>query len=227
MVLIYYAQVHCRWLPFTDNKGQNSGNYFKEKNVRAQEGKSLNWLHSILGRFSTDFRKLKMLSKHLLPQFRVSFSKSKSHSSLGTMQAWFPMGEPVYGCGSCLPNLVPTGFSKWELGYISHVWNSSLTGTLGCTVCLAPQLFLPVYLHTNVGPPTLLVTDSSGLPAAALSWVLSAQLPTSAPPTSLDECVLTPRLLDFHTVWFSVSSGCFLNCCCPSFGCAKRHSVST
>ena len=36
-------------------------------------------------------------------------------------------------------------------------------------------------------------------------------------------------LLDFHTVLFSVSYGCFLflNCCCPSFGCARRHSVST
>ena len=39
---------------------------------------------------------------------------------------------------------------------------------------------------------------------------------------------LSPWLLDFHTVWFSLSSGCilFLNCC-PSFGCARRHSVST
>ena len=71
MVLIYYAQVHCRGLPFTDNKGQNTANYFKEKDVTAQGGKWLNWLHSILGRFSTDFRKLKMLSKHLLPQSRV------------------------------------------------------------------------------------------------------------------------------------------------------------
>ena len=26
-------------------------------------------------------------------------------------------------------------------------------GTLGCTVCLTLQLFHPVYLHTNVGPP--------------------------------------------------------------------------
>ena len=34
-------------------------------------GKWLNWLYSILGRFSTDFRKLKILGKHLLPQFRV------------------------------------------------------------------------------------------------------------------------------------------------------------
>ena len=46
---------------------KNVANYFKEKDVTAQGGKWLNWLHSILGRFSTDFRKLEILSKHLLP----------------------------------------------------------------------------------------------------------------------------------------------------------------
>ena len=71
MVLIYYAKVHCRGLLFTDNQGQNAANYFKEKDVTAQGGKWLNWLHSILGLSSTDFRKLKILSKHLLPQSRV------------------------------------------------------------------------------------------------------------------------------------------------------------
>ena len=55
-------------IPFKDNKGQNTANYFKEKDVTAQGGKWLNWLHSILGWFSTDFRKLKILSKHLLFQ---------------------------------------------------------------------------------------------------------------------------------------------------------------
>ena len=71
MVLIYYAQVHFRWLHFTDNKRKNVTNYFKEKDVADQGEKWLNWLHSILGRFSSDFSKLKILSKHLLPQFRV------------------------------------------------------------------------------------------------------------------------------------------------------------
>ena len=61
----------CRWLHFTDNKGQNAANYFKEKDLTAQGGKWLNCLHSMHGRFSTDFRGLKILSKHLLPQFRV------------------------------------------------------------------------------------------------------------------------------------------------------------
>ena len=45
----------------------------------------------------------------------------------------------------------------------------------------------------------------------------------------MDVSSLPPWLSDFRTVRFSVSSGCFLflNCCCPSFGCVRRHSVST
>ena len=62
MVLIYYEQVRCRGLPFTDNKGKNVANNFKEKDVADQGEKWLNWLHSILGRFSTDFRKLKIVN---------------------------------------------------------------------------------------------------------------------------------------------------------------------
>ena len=64
MVLIYYAQVHFRWLPCTDDKGKNVADYFKEKNVSdpkdilTSKKRWLNWLHSILGRFSTDFRNL-------------------------------------------------------------------------------------------------------------------------------------------------------------------------
>ena len=36
MVLLYYAQVRCRWLPFTDNTGKNVAYYFKEKDVADQ-----------------------------------------------------------------------------------------------------------------------------------------------------------------------------------------------
>ena len=106
VVLIYYAQVHCRWLPFTDNKGKNVANYFKQKHVTDQGEKWLKWLHSILGRFSSDFRKLKICSNICcLNPVWGSFIKSKSHSSLGTTQAWFPMGESVHGCGFCVPDL--------------------------------------------------------------------------------------------------------------------------
>ena len=54
--------------PFKEDKGQNTANYFKEKDVTAQGG---SYSHSILGWFSKDFREMKILSKHLLPQFRV------------------------------------------------------------------------------------------------------------------------------------------------------------
>ena len=69
------------------------------------------------------------------------------------------------------------------------------TGALGCVVCLAPQLFLPVYLHTNVRPPDLL--------AAALPQVLST------PPAAVDECFFFISLvvglsysLIFWQFWF-------------------------
>ena len=67
VIFIYHAQVHHRWLPFKNDKGQNTANYFKEKEVTAQGERCS---HSIRGRFSTDFRKMKILGKHLLPQFR-------------------------------------------------------------------------------------------------------------------------------------------------------------
>ena len=35
-----------------------------EKDITAQGGKWLNWFHYILGRFTTGFRKLHILSKH-------------------------------------------------------------------------------------------------------------------------------------------------------------------
>ena len=121
-------------------------------------------------------------------------------------------------------------------------------------VCLAPPLFLLVYLHANVGLQGLPATILWG-PQAAPCWSAAAwtnplhNKPPSwvhQPPfchhSSLPSCVslpllpvwmnvssLTPWLLDFHTLRFSVSSGCFLflNCCCPCFGCERRHSVST
>ena len=51
---------------------------------------------------------------------------------------------------------------------------------LGCAVCLTPQLFLLVYLHANVGPPSPQATALSGLPAAAFpAWSSSCHLVTS------------------------------------------------
>ena len=76
-------------------------------------------------------------------------------------------------------------------------------GTLGCVVCLAPQLFLLVYLHTNVGPPS---------PAAAtLPWSsLPGCMSQSLLPVLMDVFSLTPWLSEFHSVWFSGSFASFL-----------------
>ena len=75
------------------------------------------------------------------------------------------------------------------------------TGTLGSVVCLAPQLFLPVYLHTNVGPLGPPPRHTSSLP-----WLRVSPLP----PVWMNVFSLTTWLLDFYTVPFSVISGCFL-----------------
>ena len=81
------------------------------------------------------------------------------------------------------------------------------------TVCLAPQVFLPVYPHTSMGLPTPPATTS-------LTWSSScclAECPLhphcpSPPllPIWMDVSSLTPWLSDLHTVWFSGSSGYFL-----------------
>ena len=105
-------------------------------------------------------------------------------------------------------------------------------GALGCAVSFAPLLFLPVYVCVNVGLRGLLAVALPALfvPQSCCLWVWSrcqeSCLPglcISAPPSGLDECFFFISLV---VIWFS---GCFLflNCCCPSFGCVRRHSVST
>ena len=106
------------------------------------------------------------------------------------------------------------------------------TGTLGCMVCLAPQLFLLVHLHAKyVGPPAPL---AASLPALVLQpppyWESSSLwLPIYTPPISLDECFFfNSWLLDFHTVRFSGSSGYFfiLNLLLSFFWFCKEANIS-
>ena len=57
MVLIYYAQVPFRWLPFTENKGEDVANYIKKPRIFANvKGKVVEQVTLVLGRFSIDFR---------------------------------------------------------------------------------------------------------------------------------------------------------------------------
>ena len=94
-------------------------------------------------------------------------------------------------------------------------------GTLGCTVFLAPQLFLLVYPHVNVGPPVPPASACPGPPATASpAWSSSRRLAASPlhlgclPPPLLQVWMnvssLTPWLSDSHTVRFPGSSDCFL-----------------
>ena len=62
-------------------------------------------------------------------------------------------------------------------------------------------------------------------PAATLPHTLSPLLPVW-----MNVSALIPWLLDFHTVQFSCTSGCwgfFLICYCSSSSCVRRQSVST
>ena len=127
-----------------------------------------------------------------------------------------PMNSPVR-LGVSPTASSPTGFfSVWGLEALFPC-----TETLGCVVCLAPQLFLPVYPHANMGLPSP--------PAISLPQVLSTQLSMSVSPTGLDECfffnslvVRLPYNLIFWQVFFF-----FLICPFPSFNCSRSHSLST
>ena len=117
-------------------------------------------------------------------------------------------------------------FNEWFEALFPH------TGTLGCMVChrvhqllpCQPAAALPTPLHN---PPPHWVCQPS--PCQEFSPPHSG---CPSPPLLLvwmNVSSLSPWLSDFHTVRFSVSSGWFLslNFCCPSFGCARRHRVST
>ena len=112
----------------------------------------------------------------LLAPFSAGFQSPSpaTHKQIGPFWCWFPGGwfcvcsrtlwvsplkSPVR-LGVFPTASTPTGFSSQRFeALFPH------TGTLGCVVCLAPQLFLLVYPQANVGPPSLT--------AAASSWLLS------------------------------------------------------
>ena len=105
----------------------------------------------------------------------------------------------------------------WGCGVLPTAQPAPLSATL------SPAL--SVYLCANVGPqgllvvtlPAMLVPHSASLGPATATGVFSTQVPVSAPPTGLDECLFCISLvLDPLAVRFSVSSGC-----------SRRRSVST
>ena len=109
----------------------------------------------------------------------------------------------------------PTGvFSQWFEALFPR------TGALGCASASLPSCSSQFICTQMWDCPVL------QLPPCCESSLPGCQSP-SLLPIWMNVSSLTPLLSDFHTVRFSVSSSCFLflNCCCPSFGCARRHSV--
>ena len=152
---------------------------------------------------------------------QFSVTPSATHNQIGPFWCWFPSGlvcvcsrtlwvsptnSPVRLGVSPAATSTPTGvFNQWFEALFPRA------GTLGCTVCHLVHQLLPC------------------LPAAALPTVLHISPPgwvrqplpcrSSSPPGCLPPPLLlvwvsvsslTPWLSDFHTVWFSGSSGYFL-----------------
>ena len=139
---------------------------------------------------------------------------------MGLCTFWDPIGLSNKLC--CEAGVSPAGSSTFT-GDFNHRFEALFpwAGTLGCMIRLAPQLFLPVYLHTNVGPPSPRSTALPGLPAAALPTLVLQPLPCHE--SSLSGCLsppllpiwmnvssLTPWLSDFHTVRFFCQFWLFL-----------------
>ena len=113
---------------------------------------------------------------------------------------------------------------------------------MGCAVYFAPQPFFPVYLCVNVGLRGLLAVALPALfiPQSASLWVhLCCRSPvhpscpgylSPPPPTSRDECFFFISLVVglpcgsiFCQFWLFFVFKLLLS----SFGCSRRHSVST
>ena len=103
------------------------------------------------------------------------------------------------------------------------------TGTLGCGPSPdPPAAALPG--NCRFAHPTPQSTTSLGLPAATSLGVLFTRLPVSTPPTSLDECFFFISLvvrLPYSSIFCQFWLFFVFKLCCPSLGCARRHSVST
>ena len=104
-------------------------------------------------------------------------------------------------------------------------------GIVGCAVYLTPQLLL-WFICTEMWDHqvcSLCLTHPVLQPRPC--YVFSPSwLPVSGPPTNLNECFLfnslvvrLPHSLIFWQFWVFCF---FLICCCPSFGCVRKQSVS-
>ena len=97
--------------------------------------------------------------------------------SISGLRLYFPAMEPWVAQSVSLPSC-SSGLSAHECG-TAHSTNCCLAGSTSCSLaCPAPQCAI------SLAPPVI-----------ASPGVISAQLPVSSPPTSLDECVFFNSLV--------------------------------
>ena len=142
---------------------------------------------------------------------RIPITPSATHNQIGPLWCWFQSG---WACARSRPLWVSPTTSSVRLGVSPAASSTPMgvfnqrfealfphAGALGCVVCFAPPLFLPVYLCTNVGLRDLLAVS---LPApvcptichvSGSSHVAPPLFPVSGPPTSLDECFFNCRVV--------------------------------
>ena len=132
-----------------------------------------------------------------------------------------PVRMGVYSAAASTPTGV---FNQWFEALFPHA------GTQGCAVRHPVHQLLPC-CQLQLCPPcsTIRHLAGSASPRLAASPLHPSCLSAPLLLVWMNVSSLSHWLSEFHTVRFSASSGCFLflNCCCPSFGCARRHSVST
>ena len=177
-----------------------------------------------------------------LTLLRISVTTSTTHNQIGPLWCWFPSGwacahsrplwvspttSPVRLGVSPVAAPTPTGVFSEVRGFISLGWSPGLHSMFrspagppgwGCGVCYRSHC-LPRSSHN---PPRLWIWPCCQEPVCPCC--------RSPPllPVWTNVSSLSLWLLDFRAVGFSVSSRCFLFLnCCPSFGYARRRSVST
>ena len=106
-------------------KERMSLNTSKKDICKCKRRNGRNRLCSIHGRSSPDFGKIKILSKHLLPQGEGVLATASLIAAYVQCRPDFPLENLIHGRGSCLPTSLLTGFSEWGLSHISYTWNSS------------------------------------------------------------------------------------------------------
>ena len=157
---------------------------------------------------------------------RLGVSPAAAPSLTGIFTQVWGCISPCTGALGCAVCFVPSScrviyVRMWDRGVLPAALPAPFSATL------SPAL--SVYLWVTVGPQGLLVVrlpapfvpHSASLCLATATWVLSAPVPVSSPPTGLDACFFFIYLvLDFLAVRFSVSAGwlceeaqCVYLCC--------------